>query len=49
MQIYMMTDAETDGEVENGFSLLLRLYWDRAVSATLIFVSLSIGSWLVSL
>jgi hypothetical protein len=45
MQTYMMPNAET----ENGFSLLLRLYWDRAVSATLIFVSLSIGTWLVSL
>lgn len=45
MQTYMMTDTKD----ENGFSLFLRLNVDRAVCATLIFVSLSIGTWLVSL
>ncbi|MEP4038577.1 hypothetical protein [Pseudophaeobacter sp.] len=45
MQSQMITAAET----ENGFALLLRLNWDRALSATFILLSLCIGSWLASL
>lgn len=39
----------TPAETENGLMLLLRLNWDRALSATLIFMSLSLWSWLASL
>ena len=39
----------THMETENGALLLLRLNWDRALCATLIFLSLCLGSWLVSL
>ncbi|GAA6197154.1 hypothetical protein NBRC116598_25980 [Pseudophaeobacter arcticus] len=45
MQSQMMIPAET----ENGFALLLRLNWDRALSATFIVLSLCLGSWLASM
>ncbi|MFC4215269.1 hypothetical protein [Pseudophaeobacter arcticus] len=45
MQNQMPKPAET----ENGFALLLRLNWDRALSATFILLSLCFGSWLAAL
>jgi hypothetical protein len=45
MQSHMMAPAET----ENGFALLLRLNWDRALSASFILLSLWLGSWLAAL
>ncbi|WP_172684826.1 hypothetical protein [Phaeobacter sp. 11ANDIMAR09] len=45
MQSYMMAPNET----ENGFALLLRLNWDRALAAGFILLSLWLGSWLAAL
>lgn len=39
----------THMQTENGIMLLLRLNWDRALSATIIFLSLTLGAWLVSM
>ncbi|CUH88452.1 hypothetical protein PH5382_02388 [Phaeobacter sp. CECT 5382] len=36
-------------ESERGVGLLLRLNWDRALAAAIVFVSLSLGAWLAGL
>jgi hypothetical protein len=44
MDRYMLKQAES----ENGLALLLRLGSDRVLSSSFIFLSLCLGSWLVS-
>lgn len=45
LQNQMMAPLKT----ENGFALLMRLNWDRALSAAFILLSLWLGSWLAAL